>query len=183
MLVYESRAFLSAQCQRKYAICLVDLLIVRGSASSCNQVVSFDRCSVCAFKVPYKALRAKCNLWRNWKDIQDSWDSLASILVFWARETLHNRLFQETAGPGAWNDPDMLIIGNQVYFCERLSTHFGASYCLARSISNDHEMPDCHASPCRLLLSPLFFMRRSCVDEKRKGAHAKEVKVNILPCL
>lgn len=65
-------------------------------------------------QVPYNALKKSCNLWRNWVDIQDSWDSLASILTFWAEETLHNQQFQSIAGPGAWNDPDMLIIGNEV---------------------------------------------------------------------
>ena len=65
-------------------------------------------------QVPYKALRANCNLWRNWVDIQDSWESLASILTFWAKESLHNKQFQAIAGAGAWNDPDMLIIGNRV---------------------------------------------------------------------
>ena len=47
-------------------------------------------------------------------DIQDSWDSLASILAFWAGESRRSPAFQMAAGPGSWNDPDMLIIGNQV---------------------------------------------------------------------
>lgn len=69
-------------------------------------------------KVPYKALKENCNLWRNWVDIQDSWDSLASILTFWAKESEHNIEFQGVAGPGSWNDPDMLIIGNQASYSQ-----------------------------------------------------------------
>jgi hypothetical protein len=65
-------------------------------------------------QVPYDALKQYCNLWRNWNDIQDSWDSLASILTHWAEASLSSKGFQEVAGPGAWNDPDMLIIGNEV---------------------------------------------------------------------
>ena len=73
-------------------------------------------------QVPYEALREHCNLWRNWLDIQDSWDSLAGILKFWAEATLKSTGFQEVAGPGAWNDPDMLIIGNQVLHCSLLAS-------------------------------------------------------------
>jgi alpha-N-acetylgalactosaminidase len=64
--------------------------------------------------VPYTALQQHCNLWRNWLDIQSSWDSLAGILAHWAEASQHSEGFTEVAGPGAWNDPDMLIIGNQV---------------------------------------------------------------------
>ena len=74
-----------------------------------------DLACLCLLQVPYRSLKKSCNLWRNWVDIQDSWDSLTSILTFWAEETLHNQEFSEVAGPGAWNDPDMLIIGNKVH--------------------------------------------------------------------
>ena len=84
------------------------------SAQICGHRLS--RFKILLSQVPYSALKKSCNLWRNWVDIQDSWDSLASILTFWAEETLHNQQFQSIAGPGAWNDPDMLIIGNEVCF-------------------------------------------------------------------
>ncbi|KAJ6646534.1 Alpha-N-acetylgalactosaminidase [Pseudolycoriella hygida] len=50
-----------------------------------------------------------CNLWRNWDDIDDSWSSLASIANYFAE---NESRIQQFAGPGHWNDPDMLIIGN-----------------------------------------------------------------------
>lgn len=64
-------------------------------------------------QVPYKALKENCNLWRNYVDIQDSWASLAAILEHWALASLRSPGFTSVAGPGSWNDPDMLIIGNQ----------------------------------------------------------------------
>lgn len=55
------------------------------------------------------ALTKHCNLWRNWDDIQDSFDSLAGITDYFAENQTR---FQPHAGPGHWNDPDMLLIGN-----------------------------------------------------------------------
>lgn len=49
------------------------------------------------------------NLWRNFHDIQDSWSTvLRTIEYFKANQDI----FQPAAGPGRWNDPDMLVIGN-----------------------------------------------------------------------
>ncbi|XP_072482834.1 alpha-galactosidase A [Notamacropus eugenii] len=60
-------------------------------------------------KPNYTEIRQYCNLWRNSGDILDSWSSVKSILAWTVSE-------QETlvpvAGPGGWNDPDMLVIGN-----------------------------------------------------------------------
>ncbi|KAF4749401.1 hypothetical protein FOZ63_033480, partial [Perkinsus olseni] len=48
-----------------------------------------------------------CNLWRNFEDIRDSWASVQGITNFWARNTPTDILVR-AAGPGHWNDPDML---------------------------------------------------------------------------
>lgn len=45
------------------------------------------------------------NLWRTTGDINDSWISIRTIIAFNAR-------LAAFAGPGHWNDPDMLEIGN-----------------------------------------------------------------------
>ncbi|NWJ09675.1 NAGAB acetylgalactosaminidase, partial [Crypturellus undulatus] len=70
-------------------------------------------------KVNYTVLAEICNLWRNYVDIEDSWDSVLSIVDWFSA---HQDVLQPAAGPGHWNDPDMLIIGN-----------FGLSYEQARS--------------------------------------------------
>jgi alpha-N-acetylgalactosaminidase len=48
-------------------------------------------------------------LWRNYDDIQDSWASLETILDYYGN---NQDQIVGNAGPGHWNDPDMLIIGN-----------------------------------------------------------------------
>lgn len=53
----------------------------------------------------YSLLADICNLWRNYDDIQDSWWSVLSILDWFVA---HQDILQPVAGPGHWNDPDMV---------------------------------------------------------------------------
>ncbi|XP_014253593.1 alpha-N-acetylgalactosaminidase-like [Cimex lectularius] len=57
----------------------------------------------------FSILSENCNLWRNYDDIQDSWNSVTDILDYFA---LKQDYIAQFAGPGHWNDPDMLLIGN-----------------------------------------------------------------------
>uniref|UniRef100_A0A3Q4I1U0 Alpha-galactosidase n=1 Tax=Neolamprologus brichardi TaxID=32507 RepID=A0A3Q4I1U0_NEOBR len=58
-------------------------------------------------KVNYTQLGEICNLWRNYDDIQDSWDSVLNI-VDWFSE--NQDVLTPAAGPGRWNDPDMVCL-------------------------------------------------------------------------
>ncbi|KAM4019775.1 alpha-galactosidase A [Anomaloglossus baeobatrachus] len=60
-------------------------------------------------KVNYTEVAEYCNSWRNFDDIQDSWASVKYLMDFTA--SLQDELV-DAAGPGGWNDPDMLVIGN-----------------------------------------------------------------------
>ncbi|XP_056393672.1 alpha-galactosidase A-like isoform X1 [Hyla sarda] len=60
-------------------------------------------------KVNYTQVAEYCNSWRNFDDIQDSWTSVKMVLDFTA--ALQDQLVP-AAELGAWNDPDMLVIGN-----------------------------------------------------------------------
>ncbi|KAM9795133.1 alpha-galactosidase A [Neosynchiropus ocellatus] len=57
----------------------------------------------------YTAIRETCNQWRNFADVTDAWSSVKSILAWTAA---HQEVIAPMAGPGGWNDPDMLVIGN-----------------------------------------------------------------------
>lgn len=57
----------------------------------------------------YESISRHCNLWRNFDDIGDSWASVTSIMDYYAE--IQDILIPFN-GPGAWNDPDMLVIGN-----------------------------------------------------------------------
>ena len=60
-------------------------------------------------QVPWADIREHCNLWRNYDDIQDSLASLEEIVTWFAAN--QDQLIP-VAGPGGWNDPDMLLAGN-----------------------------------------------------------------------
>ncbi|KAG8554154.1 hypothetical protein GDO81_003686 [Engystomops pustulosus] len=60
-------------------------------------------------QVNYTEVAEYCNSWRNFDDIQDSWTSLKYVIDFTA--AFQDQLVP-AAGRGAWNDPDMLVIGN-----------------------------------------------------------------------
>ncbi|XP_061832696.1 alpha-galactosidase A [Nerophis lumbriciformis] len=60
-------------------------------------------------KPNYTAIRETCNQWRNHPDVYDSWSSIKAILDWTATNQAE---LVPSAGPGGWNDPDMLVIGN-----------------------------------------------------------------------
>jgi alpha-N-acetylgalactosaminidase len=47
-----------------------------------------------------------CNLYRNYGDIQDSWASVTSVVNFYKE---NQEILIPVAGPGHWNDPDMVL--------------------------------------------------------------------------
>eukprot|EP00038_Savillea_parva_P012280 m.203539 g.203539 ORF g.203539 m.203539 type:complete len:494 (-) comp22148_c0_seq1:61-1542(-) len=71
------------------------------------------------YPVQYRLMAKYCNMWRNYHDIQDNADSLWDIANYWA--TLYDSRSHIQAGapmdqfldagPGHFNDPDQLLIG------------------------------------------------------------------------
>ncbi|XP_054851479.1 alpha-N-acetylgalactosaminidase-like isoform X2 [Eublepharis macularius] len=103
-------------------------------------------------KVNYTLLGQICNLWRNFGDIEDSWNSLSRIIKWYGD---HQDTLQPVAGPGRWNDPDMLIAGN-----------FGLSY----------EQSKVQVALWAILAAPLFL---SC-NLQSISAEAKDILQNPL---
>jgi len=61
-------------------------------------------------KMPnYTIIKANCNQFRNAGDIWSSWGSLISVIDYF--DTNQDALIA-ASGPGGWNDPDELVIGN-----------------------------------------------------------------------
>ncbi len=58
------------------------------------------------------------NSWRTTYDIENTFDSMRSIFR-------QNAFLAKHAGVGAWNDPDMLEVGNGVFTVPESRTHFG----------------------------------------------------------
>ncbi len=63
----------------------------------------------------YTEIAEYCNLWRNYDDISDSWDSVQDIISHYAQ---FQDKFQPIAGPGQWNDPDMVQSQAEAFLAE-----------------------------------------------------------------
>ncbi|MGW5971768.1 NPCBM/NEW2 domain-containing protein [Streptomyces sp. NPDC055186] len=66
---------------------------------------------------PWEWARGVGQSWRTTGDISDDWDSMLSIMKA-------NLALDEYAGPGGWNDPDMLEVGNGGMTDTEYRTHF-----------------------------------------------------------
>eukprot|EP00252_Welwitschia_mirabilis_P010340 TRINITY_DN2354_c0_g1_i1.p1 TRINITY_DN2354_c0_g1~~TRINITY_DN2354_c0_g1_i1.p1 ORF type:complete len:220 (-),score=28.08 TRINITY_DN2354_c0_g1_i1:137-796(-) len=55
--------------------------------------------------------------WRTTGDIEDKWESIVS-------RADENNAYAKYAGPGGWNDPDMLEVGNGHMNAEEYGSHF-----------------------------------------------------------
>lgn len=75
--------------------------------------------SICSWGTDDVAIWGKNtgNSWRTTNDISNNWASVASNYKI-------NDLHPESAGPGGWNDPDMLEIGNGVLTDAEERSHF-----------------------------------------------------------
>jgi len=75
--------------------------------------------SMCEWGVddPAKWAKNVGNSWRTTGDIGDTWSSMISIID-------KNNEWADYAGPGGWNDPDMLEVGNGGMTYDEYRTHF-----------------------------------------------------------
>ena len=76
--------------------------------------------SMCEWGIDAPATWGKdvANSWRNTGDIDDNWESMLRIID-------ENDKWAEYAGPGGWNDPDMLEVGNGGMSTDEYKVHFG----------------------------------------------------------
>lgn len=65
------------------------------------------------------------NSWRTTQDINPTWESMTKIA------DMNNEWWQE-AGPGGWNDPDMLEVGNGDWKLDEQKAHF-TLWCLMKA--------------------------------------------------
>ena len=51
-----------------------------------------------------------CNTYRVYSDIEDGWLSLEAVIKYYGN---NGHSFAKDSGPGNWNDPDQVIIGQR----------------------------------------------------------------------
>ena len=90
--------------------------IMRDALYAAKRPIVFSLCEWGSNK-PWEWAGEIGHLWRTTGDISDSWNSMISILS-------QQKDLAKFAGPGHWNDPDMLEVGNGGLTTEEYKTHF-----------------------------------------------------------
>ncbi|MGW5717036.1 glycoside hydrolase family 27 protein [Amycolatopsis sp. NPDC003865] len=67
---------------------------------------------------PWTWARPVANLWRTTYDLTATWDSVLATIDQQAAVAVHS------GGPGGWNDPDMLQVGNGTLTADEARAHF-----------------------------------------------------------
>ena len=98
--------------------------VMTKALAECGRDIFFSMCEW-GVNNPAEWARSVGNSWRTTGDINDSWGSMINIAM--ANEKLWRR-----AGPGGWNDPDMLEVGNGGMTYEEYKTHFSL-WCLMKA--------------------------------------------------
>jgi len=97
---------------------------MRNALYTAGRPIVFSLCEWGANK-PWEWAGEVGHLWRTTGDISDSWNSMINIFT-------QQKDLARYAGPGRWNDPDMLEIGNGGMTTEEYKTHFSL-WCMLAS--------------------------------------------------
>src|SRR5579884_1939193 len=87
------------------------------------------------------------NLWRTTGDIEDKWESM-SVIGFDKQQGL-----AQYAGPGHWNDPDMLEVGNGGMNAAEYRTHFSLWAMLAAPLLAGNDLRAMNEDTTSILLN------------------------------
>jgi alpha-galactosidase len=104
------------------------------------------------------------NLWRTTGDIRPAWDSVYSILS--AQEGL-----ESYAGPGHWNDPDMLEVGNGRLNIRENRSHFSMWAMLAAPLLAGNDLPNMKPEIKEILTNKAVI----AIDQDKLGKQGRRV--------
>jgi alpha-galactosidase len=105
------------------------------------------------------------NLWRTTPDISDSWNSMVSIVN-------SSSLHAAAAGPGYWNDPDMLEVGNGGMSFTQYQSHFSLWALMAAPLIAGNDLRSMSSS----ILAILTNSEVIAVDQDPAGIQGVKVK-------
>jgi alpha-galactosidase len=105
------------------------------------------------------------HLWRTTGDISDDWGSMVSILK-------QNLPLAPYAGPGHWNDPDMLEVGNGGMTKEEYKTHFSMWAMWSAPLLAGNDISNMSADTKEILLNKDVI----AIDQDPLGQQARRVK-------
>ena len=105
---------------------------MRDGLYSAGRPIVFSLCEWGSTK-PWEWAKEVGHLWRSTGDIVDRWDAMIDIVD-------KERDLAKYAGPGHWNDPDMLEVGNGGMTTEEYKTHFSLWCMLAAPLMAGNDL-------------------------------------------
>ena len=121
--------------------------------------IVYSLCQYGWFNVGEWGAAAGGNLWRTTGDISDRWDSMSRI-------GFGQNGREKYAGPGHWNDPDMLEIGNGGMTDTEYRTHMSLWSILAAPLVAGHDVRSMSPSTKEILTNREVI----AIDQDRLGA-------------
>jgi alpha-galactosidase len=104
------------------------------------------------------------NLWRTTGDIEANWDRIYDLLSMQAG-------LEHYAGPGHWNDPDMLEVGNGKLSLEENRSHFSMWAMLAAPLLAGNDLPNMKPEIKAILTNRDVI----AIDQDKLGKQARRV--------
>ena len=101
----------------------------------------------------YTFIGSVCNLWRNFDDIDDSWESVTSIIDYYGD---NQDILIPVAGPGHWNDPDMVSYFHFSYQCWFQNNVLCSDKLIIGNFGLSYEQSKAQMALWAALASPLF---------------------------
>lgn len=116
--------------------------------------------------IDWNYLGAICNLWREYNDIRDNWESITSILDYQVSANL-----RRWAGVGHWNDPDMLEVGNGGMTTTEYISHFSLWAILAAPLIAGNDLTNMDQTTLQILTNYEVIQ----VDQDKEGIQGNRV--------
>jgi len=107
------------------------------------------------------------HLWRTTGDIEDKWESVIKILDLQAG-------LESYAGPGHWNDPDMLEVGNGGLTFEESKAHFSLWCLLAAPLIAGNDLRTMTKETAFILTNPDVI----AVDQDKLGIQGRRLRID-----
>lgn len=139
-----------------------------GEALRCTgRPIVYSLCQYGFFNVWEWGAKTGGNLWRTTFDIKDNWKSISDI-------GFSQNGLEQYAGPGHWNDPDMLEVGNGGITTEEYRTHMTLWVMLAAPLMAGNDPREMTSETKEILLNREVIL----VDQDPLGKQGKRILQN-----
>jgi alpha-galactosidase len=125
---------------------VTDYINMSNALKATGRPIVFSMCSW-GFPGSWVASQKVAHLWRTTSDIKDTWDSIMSIMDA-------NSVPATFAGPGHWNDPDMLEVGNGGMTDAEYRAHFTMWALMAAPLIAGNDLRNMSQATIDILTAP-----------------------------